>query len=767
MTLPPDDDLSKQLGEGVDPMKWLESLAARQGANPDEFITSADMDIPEADSNSVIDEPGYMDYDPFGSPTPAAADNPPTRAPAAASPAPPAVSSLGPSEDIDPLAWLESLARRQGANPEEFVTEANLDVPEVDPSTKIDEPGYTPYEAAGSSAPSRRAQPQPPAPEPEPEPVQVVAHEPAAIGEEGDLTLDEAAAILGVGPEDMAPLAATPATPAAARPVSANPLGGEVDPLAWLESLARRQGAKSEELITSADLDVPEADADAVIDEPGYHDYLGYDETPKQAAPVAEVAAAQPVEAEAALPSGEDTLAWLEDLAAEQGALPIEDEEQIEALAEADPLAGLSDADIESMAAEGRLSPEQMEAWLSRQADSLAEARASAEGMVSDDVLIPAEPGDIPSWLQEAAPSADAIAEPEAADEMPDWLLEDVGEPQPDMQEILGGTPQAESKSYEDPWAAALDEEYVNQRLGDERDEPEWYTAALNNPDRLAALQNAQAAEAEAAEPEPELAAPEQGDLPDWLKDAAPSESLDAITEDVPDWLIEELPEAADEPALEDWLAEPASEPVAAREAAPQETALPEFEAASEDVPELAEAEAEALDWLSEPAVEPAVLPDWLIEAAPEPLAAAPKAEPAPAPAAPAPQPVVASPAPAVPAPRPAARRSLRPTPPPVPAGEAYAGYRNRLESDPQDHAARLELARRLQSDARMEDSLNHYEALVFDEALLDNVAQDLNTLVEQRQDVPQALRVLGDVRLHQGRLQDALEMYRAALEQL
>ena len=235
----------------------------------------------------------------------------------------------------------------------------------------------------------------------------------------------------------------------------------------------------------------------------------------------------------------------------------------------------------------------------------------------------------------------------------------------------------------------------------------------------------------------------------------------------MPDWLVEELPEAVDEPAMQDWLAEPAPEPVVAQQAAPQDAALPEAEAASEDVPELAEAEAEALDWLSEPTVEPAVLPDWLIEAAPEPLAAAPKAEPAPAPAAPVRQPAAASPAPAAPAPRPATRRALRPTPPPVPAGEAYAGYRNRLESDPQDHAARLELARRLQSDARMEDSLNHYEALVFDEALLDNVEQDLNTLVEQRQDVPQALRVLGDVRLHQGRLQDALEMYRAALEQL
>src|SRR5204863_8982206 len=60
-----------------------------------------------------------------------------------------------------------------------------------------------------------------------------------------------------------------------------DPLGG-MDPLAWLESLAARQGAKPEELITSANLDIPVLPADTVIDEPGYTP--GYD-TGKKAEP--------------------------------------------------------------------------------------------------------------------------------------------------------------------------------------------------------------------------------------------------------------------------------------------------------------------------------------------------------------------------------------------------------------------------------------------------------------------------------------------------
>jgi hypothetical protein len=142
MTLPPDDngpdEINNLPGDDVDPMKWLESLAARQGANPEEFITSADMDVPEADPNAVIDEPGYVDYDPFGSSKrekpareahlePAPEPAPPQQEPATVAPA-----AMSADDDVDPLAWLESLAKRQGADPQEFVTEANLEIAEVD-----------------------------------------------------------------------------------------------------------------------------------------------------------------------------------------------------------------------------------------------------------------------------------------------------------------------------------------------------------------------------------------------------------------------------------------------------------------------------------------------------------------------------------------------------------------------------------------------------------------------------------------------------------
>src|SRR5579864_860505 len=61
---------------------------------------------------------------------------------------------------LDPLAWLESLAKRQGANPDELTTAANIDVPMPPPDTVVDEPGYTPgYDAGKSAAPAASQQP--------------------------------------------------------------------------------------------------------------------------------------------------------------------------------------------------------------------------------------------------------------------------------------------------------------------------------------------------------------------------------------------------------------------------------------------------------------------------------------------------------------------------------------------------------------------------------------------------------------------------------
>src|SRR5437762_13724598 len=54
---------------------------------------------------------------------------------------------------MDPMAWLESLARRQGANPDELVTSANLDIPTPPAGTVVDEPGYTPGYDTGKAQP--------------------------------------------------------------------------------------------------------------------------------------------------------------------------------------------------------------------------------------------------------------------------------------------------------------------------------------------------------------------------------------------------------------------------------------------------------------------------------------------------------------------------------------------------------------------------------------------------------------------------------------
>ncbi|MBN2469637.1 MAG: hypothetical protein JXN59_02840 [Anaerolineae bacterium] len=745
MTLPPEnpgsDDVRNSIGD-VDPLKWLESLAARQGANPEEFVTSADLDVPEVAGDTLVDEPGYQDYDPYGS-----ADKPATPKharpqappPAAEQPTPAQAAPAG-EEEMNPLAWLESLARRQGANPEEFVTKADLEVEMVDPDTVIDEPGYTPYEGAAPAARSR------PAPEPVQEPEEFAPEE-EILPAEGALSPAEAAALLGLETVDMAPslpaveeVAPVAAAAAVSAAASVADDEDEVDPLAWLESLARRQGARSEELITGGTLDVPEAEAGALVDEPGYEDYSPFG-TLADRADEEEDEIPEPESLEFAS-TGDDTLAWLEGLAADQGAAGAA------GAAGADPLAGLTDEEIEMRAAAGELSAEQMEAWLRRQAASLADVHFDDDDAMLDE-LEPALPAEMPDWLQEAAPESDSglpmpeVEEfaPEEAElelepaEMPDWLQEPAAEEVPAAAGLGAAEPPVD---YEDSWAQALDSEYMStQQLASDED-PDWYQAALQDPSREAEL------EAELAafgldgddfeldeEPLPE---PEAAELPGWLQDAAPDEAA----EDIPDWLTEEVPGSELSAAeLEDLLGGEA-----------------EIELEAADMP----------DWLDEveEEAEPAALPGWLREAAPDEILAEVEAEPAPAPAAPVP----AAPAPVAPAqPRPAGFRRL--LTPEIPVGAAYDTFRRALADNPQDHAARLSLARKLVADRRLADSLAQYEALVFAETELDTVQADVAQVIQQQPALPQARRILGDVLMRKGQLKEALETYRAALEQL
>src|SRR5258708_4255073 len=127
---------------------------------------------------------------------------------------------------MDPMAWLESLAARQGASADELTTEANLDIAEPPADTVVDEPGYTPgYDVGKSSFAAQSESAKAPVPEPEPTPKPAYDFAPASE-----------------------PEPATP-EPVASTASGDDPLRG-MDPMAWLESLAARPGASADEMTT-------------------------------------------------------------------------------------------------------------------------------------------------------------------------------------------------------------------------------------------------------------------------------------------------------------------------------------------------------------------------------------------------------------------------------------------------------------------------------------------------------------------------------------
>lgn len=79
----------------------------------------------------------------------------------------------------------------------------------------------------------------------------------------------------------------------------------------------------------------------------------------------------------------------------------------------------------------------------------------------------------------------------------------------------------------------------------------------------------------------------------------------------------------------------------------------------------------------------------------------------------------------------------------------------------------RLELARGLDGNGQLGDSLRHYEMLVNQMGALDAVADDLDGIISRANNHPKARRLLGDVFMRQGRLQEALDTYRGALSQI
>lgn len=713
-------------------MAWLESLARRQGAKDEELTTAADLEIaiPE---DAVVDEPGYVPFferersaraqEAEPAPQPSASEEPETGEPVDAyagqapeqHPGAESVAEAAASAPQDPMQWLDSLTPHVEGEADEFDFAFDLDAEE--------EPEPLPFE---------RAELEPPEPAEPPRP--------AAVPQPAETQESEAAEEFDIDAFFLEATGTTESSP----PEDVDDLLQGADPMRWLESLAVRQGASTEELTTPADMEIPEVPEGTVVDEPGYvpFDVTGGTREPETvlrmsveaepepeqeafAAPVeaAPYGAAQAPESSGLLDEMDESLAWLRDLAQDPSEADVAqmldiDREYLgaaeaEAVAAAalpaeppeaaDPLAGLSDEEIAALQARGELTGEQELAWLQRQAEKLAEARRLEAEQSAEDVEA-AEPAELPDWLEEmreeaaqeaaAAPEAEVedLFEEIALEELPDWLAE---------PEVASA---AEALA---PELEALWEPETAAEVPSETGEP--------TPEAIEAFLQDQAAPpdalAEALDEEYERQIAGEDTEPEWYAEAVAQveETIEADAAMLPD--EPELQEAVPVD-LPDWLQEPVGE---------------------------GEAEAEAM-------------PDWLME--PE---AARDAEPS---GPPAEQPQVPpSPVPP-PAPAPALVAAL-------PDDPRFEPYRERLTADPADHVSRLSLARALREYGNPRASLPHYEVLVESTELLDEVSKDLTTLAAGPEADADVHRILGDAYMRQGKLQQALDAYRTALEQL
>lgn len=771
-------------------MAWLESLARRQGANADEFLTAADQDIPIPE-DVVIDEPGYVPYSISQDSRMERRDAPPPESDEADRPGsaeygievpapgeeapeeeqddfPPVLKDVefqadafetasemndpdNPSEtgiadleedasdDVlsdadlaDPMTWLDSLTARPESADADFLAEigraagepVELDrgwldqdrvapvLPPLDDDRQpefdfdmledLDLDGFGDLDLdailgqVGESVPAEAdavAFQEPP---------EGWLGELAPPQQEGAARFEEAAPAGAPDESDLRAAASTDATDfgsnieaeaqSAAEWSEEEMLGG-ADPMKWLETLARRQGANPDELTTEADLEIPELPADTVVDEPGYTEYSPFgilpprrDEVPR-AEPVGfamDVRAGAVPEMAPELDAVSHSLGWLSEMIGEPSGdmgmwLAVEDtfvERELRADdepgepeafdharqgEEADVLAGMTDEEIEQALLRSELTGEQELAWLRRTAHKQAQvfndalATEDAEDSIED--VEPAEPGEIPPWLQQMR-DADAAEDVAALEADAAAWFEEQAEEASDSGEM--DEPALDALGISEAELAAFFEDGINAE---------------------AALEDAGLAEAPLAE-------------------AAPVE--------MPDWLVETEDESAVDAQLPAWLS--AAEP---------------DEVASEEVP----------DWLSELGEDAGETE----RAATTPYAALSS------------EPEVSAPA----------------REPVIPDSELFASYRQRLDEEPGDFASRLALARTLRAHGEVAPSLDHYETLVENVQLLDDVANDLALLVDEQPTLPRARRLLGDSLMRRGRLQDALDAYRAALERL
>jgi hypothetical protein len=719
------DDLGKSAQEQDDSFAWLENLAAKQGA------TEGLLTKPE---ERLEDEPEWVKQAKGISSEPSAPLQPAAN-----------VEELGKSEQEqdDSFAWLEGLAAKQGAS-EGLLTK---------PEERLEE-------------------------------------EPEWVRQAKGLTSE--------------PVSSRP-------PVNAEELGKSEqerdDSFAWLENLAAKQGA-TEGLLTKPEERLQEEpewvkQAKSVMpSEPSVTQQPTVTEPP---ASIEELGKSEQEQ--------DDSSAWLESLAAKQGAsegLLTEPEERLEeepewanqskSIASELPIAQPPAASVEEL---GKSEQEQDDsfAWL----ESLAAKQGASEGLLTK----PEERlEEEPEWVKQAkdinaqqtivsAPESEPVAEESATDEAPAWLKgldeeqeqpapvpvdetpawlkglnEEDEQPEPAADETatwLKGLDQTESASAEaaaEPvleqpsavdetpaWLKGLDEE--EKRPGPAVDETAMWLQSLDQPETVSAkpadddmpawMQNIEQPEALAAEPAipaEESLPSRESELPSWLSELEKEEASitpPANAEDLPAWLRDDTGELIAEPEkieptrATDW--KPVDEP-----RQPEIIYSPPLDEPKE--PEIVYSP--PLEEVPQPEPEKPLPPVSFETPQQEPVAPPVQEQPRPEP-----RPVRKAPSKPMPAPEPAAR----------PRG---TGMLVMPGVDQTLGAARSELSR-----SNIPGALDSYAKLIKKGRFLDEVIYDLRDALYRYPVEVSIWQSLGDAYMRANRLQDALDAYTKAEELL
>jgi tetratricopeptide (TPR) repeat protein len=571
-------------------------------------------------------------------------------------------------------------------------------------------------------------------------------------------------------PEWMQQLAPAEAGPPAEVLGEEGPVPAEIPD--WMQELAPAEAGPAAE--------VPEGEEPVPAEIPDWMQELA----PAEAGPVAEApgeeaGAPEWLEGEG-MPSGEEALAWL-------GQLAVGKEEELQA-----QVAAEAEARTTEIMGRSRAEEPVAEVPEAPAAEAPVEEEPMA-GLFAEEVAAPVEPpgepvpAEIPDWMQELAPAEAGPAAEVPGEEAgaPKWLE---GEGMPSGEEALAWLGQLAAGKEEELQAqvAAEVEARTAEIMGRPKaEEPVVEAPVVEEPVAGLFAEEAAAPPAEEAfgwtafgeaEPSPEVAPP--------VVEPAVSVSEEIVPEEA------EAPQAA-EPGLGEAAAPPAEEAFGW-------TAFGELETLSEAGPPVAEGIAPLEEIEALPAVElgleEAAAPPaeetlgWTVfgEAEAPPEAAPPMAEPVVSTAAEiVPKEVQVPPAAEVTLPYAVEERSAEPAavlaerpPQPVearppkkapaaqPPAEPFGVERAYLKEHPRDYDAWLSLARALWQTGERDEALQAYGRLIRAGKSLDIVTTELEEYAGQWPDVA-TRRALGDAYMKSGRLDEALTLYRQALENL